>query len=140
MLNLSTYPYHFKETPLSEREVEVLVELVARNDQERMRWYVIATMHSDGYDLLDFRKKPFGDLVFKFRKNRNVDWFKYWELRNKWYLDEAKAIVEHDPSKSMEMALAFLRHPYYGTEPPADLLLSCTTEIDPPAGKAKEKD
>ena len=133
MLRLSTYPYHCKETPLSDREVEVVVELVPRNDRERMRYHVIGSMHSDGYDLLDFHKRTFGDLVFTFRKNRNVDWFKYYALREQWYERQAKAIVEHNPQISFESALAFLHHPYFGSEPPAELLMECTTDIDRPA-------
>lgn len=131
MTVLKTYPYKCRETSLSDREVEVLVELVAKNDQERIRWHVTGVMRSDGYDLLRFSKGPLGDLIFNFRKNRNVDWGKYYGLVEKWYQDQAK-LVAQERGVSFNFALTLLKHPYWGTEPPKELLLECTTEIDLP--------
>lgn len=128
---LNTLYYHSCETSISEMEVEVFVELVPKIDQQKIYKMVVETMYLRGYDLVSYRRKPFGDLVFRFFKNRIVDWNKFYELKEKTLKKYAESICKNARNnQSIDWIKNILKHPYYGIDIEKELLSRCTTNIE----------
>ena len=112
-------------------EVEVFVELVPKIDQQKIYKMVVETMYLRGYDLVSYRRKPFGDLVFRFFKNRIVDWNKFYELKEKTLKKYAESICKNARNnQSIDWIKNILKHPYYGIDIEKELLSQCTTNIE----------
>ncbi len=125
----NTSPYRSTTTDIDDRNRDILVELVPKCERQKMVSYVTERMSYAGYDLVKLEKGTAGDLLFHFRKNREIDWDRLQKLSDEYFMDAAKSVSEKD-GISIDSAMGMLTHPYLGIGIPSGIKDKCTVALD----------